>query len=212
MRFIILILIFFPIHFLNAQDYSKTRELRVFEPNKRGTVVKLKKNKSGEIKKLNQIIIEVRLAEDSVNIEEIFMIEEEYVKDYFWALRTTKGVIFKEKKHKTIYEHVLDGTQYYFNKDGRVIYKEQYNKGTKVGQTIGIKYYSNGSLKLIAEVKENTYWNILSYKDPAGEDHNFGDFKNGKGSIIHLNDEGESCLKYMHKNKALWMKNLCEEA
>jgi len=88
---------------------------------------------------------------------------------------------------------------------------EEYDEGIKVGQTIGIKYYSDGSLKLIAEVKENTYWNILSYKDPEGEDHDFGNFKNGTGSIIHLNDDGDSCLKYMHKKKAIWMEDLCEK-
>jgi len=48
---------------LIAQDYLELRELQVFEPDGRGTVVKLKKNKFGEIKKLNQIITEVRLSE-----------------------------------------------------------------------------------------------------------------------------------------------------
>ena len=63
----------------------------------------------------------------------------------------------------------------------------------------------------MAEVKNRRLWNFMKYQYPDGEAYDFGDYKDGEGTVVHLNDEGTPCLECTTINKKITGKSRCEE-
>ena len=189
---------------LFAQDFDSIHILRVWENNPDAVVEKIKRDKNGIIKKLYQFYYEE--GPDS----SYYQITEEYIINKHWCLWREKEIVKKVKKNYTTLNYVLDGKQYQYDKNGRTIFIAEYRMGKLIEPTIGINYYPNGKIKYVAEGKEDQIWNILDYFYPNGETYEFGDFKNGKGSIIYLNDIGEPCISCNFSGNEINGRSLCE--
>ncbi len=201
------IIVFFLLSFqivFGQSDFEK-RTLRVWKDNVDTIQIFLKRYKNGEVKKLIQKYYEIKN-------DTVFVIQEYYKKNKYWELWRYREILKKEKKRSTIYENVMDGSQYSYNEKGKIILLEKYNLGKLIEPSIQYNYYTNGEIKYIAEVIGEDFYNFLSYKFPNGEDYDFGDYKNGIGTYINLNEEGEPCLECTRKKgKKFKGKILCEE-
>lgn len=219
-----------------SQDYSQKRKLEVLDiktpihefefneelsqflfekelGNKPGLefrdsmIYRHKLNKNGEIKHLIQYI-------DVYHDEakgEFTMIKESYKRGKYWEVLRMESQLQKQKKNSTYYIWLRHGKQFYFDEEGKIIAVYAYDMGNIVFPTIEIYYYPSGELKFITETKVNGDWNITSYKYPNGDDYSFGDFVDGQGKIIHLNNEGEPCLECSYDERyKLKERYLCD--
>jgi hypothetical protein len=168
---------------LYAQEIYPIRKLKIFNESIDSTIVKLKMDNDGFIIKLEQQYFE--------NSTEDSYFEEQFKRGKYWALY--HYVFNKDKRRRT--EYVLHGPQLNFDEEGKVISMMIYNMGKEPDVYLSYEYYPDGYAKIISEIKDGRYWNILYYKKPNGTDFHFGDFVNGQGIIIFLNDLGCPCIE-----------------
>ncbi len=180
--------LFFLCH-VEGQELESRRTIRPYRETADTVLVKVKYSKDKIIQYLEQ---EYYTTEN----ENTYLISETYKRNKYWVVHRFKENVLKDKKHSTVLNYVTDGPQYSFNEDGRLESIEQYIDGTMKGFRIFYKYYENGQLKLKAEIKEDKVWNYLVYQYPDGSDYtDFGDYKNGKGTVIHLDETGSPCIE-----------------
>lgn len=195
--------LFLPI-ILAAQEPNNQRTLRPLIQIADTIFVNVKYNKKDEIKYLNQS----HLVHEN---ELTYTIAETYKKNKYWRLFRYREEEEIVNKNKSIINEISEGKQYYFNENGQIIYSYNFVNGEIEEISIGYEYYSNGQLKFIAEIKNDDYWNFKEYRYPDGEEYHFGDFKNGVGTVIHLNEKGEQCLECTMTGKKTIGKILKEE-
>jgi len=183
----------------SGQTIYETRSLRPWVEAADTFYVKIKYTKDNQIKSLYQQYY----YQDG---EDFYTVIENYKQDKHWFLSKYKDVLKKEKSRSTIYSSEPYGKQFSFTEKGMPF---MIGEGDNDETYLFFEYYENGNLKLVSEVKDDLYWNILEYKYPNGKDYDYGDFKDGKGRITHLNDDGDPCLECIdHQKKG---KVLCPE-
>lgn len=158
----------------NGQTITKAREISVGDT----IVVKIKKNRNGVIKHLEQHYINPK----NSNLMQI----EHYKKDRFWILSNLKSV---PTKKKNISEYIYEGEYKHYDSSGRLIILEHYKNNELQPMSITYHYYDDNSLKLMLERQENRIWNILEYNYPNGKSYDYGDFKDGEGSFIPMDGD-----------------------
>ena len=187
-----------------CQDSESKRQLRPFLEQADTFSVQVKYNKQKQIKYLNQ---SYTVYEENTT----YIITEKYKKNKFWTLFRHKEVEKEGRRNRiTLYE-INEGKQYNFNEKGQIIYIFNYHEGEIDEIQIAYKYYENGKLKFIAEIKNNEIWNFIEYRYPNGDKYDFGDPKNGAGTVIHLNEDGEPCIECTIKKNKTVRKVLCDE-
>lgn len=179
---------------LSDYNFGLKRKLRVIQESKDSTVIKLKRDQLGKIKALKQEFYDY-------SSEDVIVYFEDYKKDKWWTISRSKEVLLKDSNGIQTYKSVLDGNQYSFNEDGTIIFLHRFKNNEQIGHSIEISYYPNGNIKFVAEYEKYEFINILTFNYPNGETYDYGDFKNGSGTITWLNDEGEPCLSCRHEFK-----------
>ena len=140
-----------------------------------------------------------------------YRIQESYKKGKYWEVSRYKEVLKKKRNRGAVYKQVLDGFQYSFDDNGKVLYISNYKLDEFQDSYFLFEYYPNGEIKYIAEGRDDLFWNFLEYKFPDGTFHDFGDFKDGEGVVLHLDDKGEPCLECSTLNNKTVGKILCDE-
>lgn len=186
-----------------AQDSSK-RILRVLTETEDTVSVMTRYDKDGTLFYLHQSFL-------SYEKGETYVYYEEYRRNRFWTLWRYKEVLKREKRRTAIYDEILDGAQYQYTEEGLPLYYDQYELGEEISTTIAWEYYPDDELKFVTELKDGSFWNFLEYYLPSGEVHDFGDFHDGQGVVIHLDDEGNPCLECQYVGKKYRGRLLCEE-
>ena len=95
--------------------------------------------------------------------------------------------------------------------DGYPLFMDEYDLGTANAVFQEWEYYPVGTLKYIAEIKDKRYYNYLAYYYPDGSVHDFGDFLNGTGTVVHLDDAGNPCLECQQQDRKVKGRLLCDE-
>ena len=189
---------------LAAQIGESPRALRVLTETADTVAVTVKYNDDGSIRYLFQSYLSYKDGKTYIH-------DEEYRKGKYWTLWQFVEVLKKDRRRVSVYQPVLHGQQYQFTMDGQPLYKEEFEMGTAKPVFQEWEYYPNGTLKYIAEVKDKRYWNYLSYYYPDGTAHDFGDFQDGVGTVLHLDDDGSPCLECQQLGRKVRTKLLCDE-
>lgn len=142
---------------------------------------------------------------------ETYVYYEEFRKNRFWTLWQYKEMLKRERRRYSVYEEVLDGPQWQFTEDGKPLYYNHFTMGSEHPITRYWEYYPSGALKFVAEIKDDDFWNFLAYYRPSGEQHDFGDFADGTGTVLHLDDEGNPCLECQKIGQKTRGRILCDE-
>ncbi len=105
---------------------------------------------------------------------------------------------FKFKKKFSTIEHyeisdgnteIKNGPHLDFNKYGNIRYESTLKDGHKEETLYYFLYYPNRLPKIKYEQKGKTIWNVIEYFLPNGKRYtNFGDLKNGKGTLNMITD------------------------
>lgn len=192
MKSYLILILAFIIH-QNSFGQNLTLDLRVLKisDHESSVINRIKKNRKGEMVRFEQTIHKQQK-------DTLTRIAETYKKDKFWTVRTTRDIIHSEKdiiKEAEDYYVVkeIDETVQEFDQEGKILYDYLYIAGVPKSTYLGYYYYPNGNLKMVAELKGETIWNIILFKNIDGRRHDFGNYKDGSGTIIWLNDNGEPC-------------------
>lgn len=187
-----------------SQDTLNSRSLRPLTEAQDTMEVRVRYAEDGAIQYLLQTYL-------SYQNGETYLHEEEYRKDKFWTLWQYKEVLKKERRRVSVYQPVAHGPQLQYTEQGQILYVDNYDLGEPNPVSLEWEYYPNGSLKYVAEIKDKRYWNFRTYYYPSGEAYNFGDFHNGQGMVIHLDNTGDPCLECQFVGKKVRGKLRCEE-
>lgn len=209
--YLIIILAFFIAHSSSGQTISvQPRALKVISNHDNHTIERLRKNRKGEIIRLEQITLEQRK-------DTLIRTAESYKKDKFWKIWTIRNIIhaevdvIKEPEDYYVIKEVDDKMQDY-DQDGKLMYESFIVEGVPKATYFRYYYYPNGNLKMIAEIKDEEILNILSFKNIDGTKHDYGNYKNGSGTIVWLNDKGEICTEcFYEKLRVISEINYCDE-
>lgn len=185
-----------------AQNHKGKRVLRPLTQEGDTTLVKINYDKSNRIIYLSQKYQEV--------IKDTTYIVAESYRNNFWSLyrfKLVKEVIAND----TITHRIIDGKQYRFNNEGQITHIDNYTNGELDKNSFEAEYYSTGGLKYIIEKNNEGSFNYIDYRYPNGKIYNFGDFKNGQGKVIHLNDKGIPCIESITKGNKIVIKQLCDD-
>jgi len=197
-----IILLFFIAQNSFGQAISRQpRALQLISKHKNYTIERLKKNKKGEIIRLEQITLEQKG-------DTLISVTETYKKNKFWIIRTTRDIIVAEKeiiKEPEGYYVVreIDQKIQELGQSGWVSDEFYYISGSSEAIHYSYYYYPKGNLKLVAELKDGKLWNIITFKKIYGSEHTYGNYKNGVGTISWLNDAGEPCEECSFENHQL---------
>ncbi len=187
----------------DAQEYSN-RTLRVLTEAEDTMSVMARYTKDGTLFYLHQSYLSYEGGETYVHYEE-------YRRNRFWTLWQYKEVLKKERRRVSTYQELSHGPQYQFTEDGKLLYLNHFELGEEDPITKYWEYYPNGAVKFVAEIKDNKYWNFLEYYFPSGDKHEFGDFSNGQGVFVHLDDDGNPCVECQTVGSKSRGRNLCNE-
>lgn len=188
-----------------AQDVLPKRVLRPLVEDQDTMEVRIKYDEAGNIQYLYQSYLSYLDGETYVH-------REEYRRNKYWTLWQYKEVLKRERRRVSVYEEVIHGKQYQYTGEGQVLFMDIYTFGEADPISLEWDYYPNGNLRYRAEIKEKRYWNFPTYRYPSGEPFDFGDFRNGQGNMIHLDDEGNPCLECQIIGRKIRSKLLCDEA
>ena len=189
---------------LVAQQNSHPRLLRACTETADTLEVRVQYDDDGSIRYLFQSYMSYKNGTTYVH-------DEEYRKGKFWTLWQYQEVLKKERRRVSVYKPVLHGPQRQFTMDGHPLYQEEFELGTALPVFREWEYYPDGALKYVAEVKDKRYWNYLNYYYPDGTVYDYGDFHNGTGRVVHLDDDGNPCLECQQLEGKVRGKLLCDE-
>jgi hypothetical protein len=185
-----------------TQNIKENRVLRPLIQERDTTLVKVEYDKSNRIIYLNQKY-------QKIIVDTTFIIVETY-RNNFWSLYKFK-LVKEVIKDDTIIHRSIDGKQYRFNIDGQITHIDNYINGELDKNSFEVEYYSTGGLKYILKKNNEGSFNYLDYRYPNGKIYDFGDFKNGQGKVIHLNDKGIPCIESTTKGNKTEIKLLCDD-
>ncbi|MEL7425186.1 MAG: hypothetical protein AAFN81_19525 [Bacteroidota bacterium] len=192
------------VFFLTAQERPEPRSLSVLTEAADTVDVRVQYDDDGSIAYLFQSYL-------SYDNGLTYIHQEEYKKDKYWTLWQFMEVLKKERRRSSVYKPVLHGKQYQFTMDGYPLFLDEYELGVANDVFQEWEYYPNGTLKYIAEIKDKRYYNYLAYYYPDGSTHDFGDFRNGTGTVVHLDDAGNPCLECQQQDGKAKGRLLCDE-
>ena len=192
---------------LAAQQFEQ-RQLRPIQDGGEGDslVLLLKRDRNGEIKKLEQSYwLEGDWPKKGTKLIET------YKRDSYWYVNQYyEEEIWKSPKKGQI-TYKMQGVQKNFWPDGFIRYAQYFDKGEVSEYWLEYEYYPNGNPKMIWEIKQDTFWNVLEYYWLDGTPfEDYGDFKDGEGKLIFLNDEGEACFECSFFKEVSKGKDLCD--
>ncbi|MEL6656838.1 MAG: hypothetical protein AAFY48_16745 [Bacteroidota bacterium] len=192
------------VFYLTAQERSEPRSLSVLTEEADTVDVRVEYDDDGSIAYLFQSYLSYRNGVTYIH-------QEEYKKDKYWTLWQFMEVLKKERRRSSVYKPVLHGKQYQFTMDGYPLFIDEYDVGSANAVFQEWEYYPDGTLKYIAEIKDKRYYNYLVYYYPDGSAHDFGDFLNGTGTVVHLDDAGNPCLECQQQDRKAKGRLLCDE-
>lgn len=165
------------------------------------SIIKIKRDKKGVIKYLEQHYYNT----DNNDFKKI----ENYRKNRYWTLSNLKLV---PTKQKDVFLWVYEGKMKYYDSFGRLILLENYINDGLQPISITYNYYEDNSIMFILEWKYNELLNVIQYKYPDGKPYDYGDFKNGTGLFIPLNDRDKINISQIHSSLLAFKKFKTVEA
>jgi hypothetical protein len=99
--------------------------------------------------------------------------------------------------------YIRHGKSYSYNSEGQIISIVEYENDVMTAIYTNFDYYLNGQLQRVIEYKskDNSIYNVLDYRFPDGEKYtDYGDLKDGTGTIFFLNEDGGWCKPTVYLN------------
>lgn len=171
-----------------VEDWPLTRTLRVIQEHDDSTVYKVKYDKEGAIKFLDQMYY-------SQVKGELYKFFEVYKKDKYWFIFSAKEVQYKTTDRWEKYRYESQGPSFYYDGSGKLVNVFYSENDKALPESYTLTYYPSGQLKDVFEYRKDILYNIVAYYLPDGSPYDFGDFKNGNGHFVDLNEHGEPCIE-----------------
>jgi len=190
-----------------VEDFDfQSAELIPLQPNEYVFRNKFRSDKKGNITRLDQEFYQV-------DGDDVYLIHESYkLYQHHWRKYRFKEIRYTTDSGGIDYYYQTDGYQVHYDSIGRPIAYNHYIEGEKSQLKRIIEYYPSGQIHFIMEIKDDAYWNVIDYYYPDGKPYDYGDFQNGEGQIIWLDETGNPCLICnMGGKKPKLAKILCEE-
>ncbi|MEL6637783.1 MAG: hypothetical protein AAFR05_13615 [Bacteroidota bacterium] len=172
-----------------------TVELRILKYEADTIRMDLKFDKAGRIKYLEQCY-------DVIENGKTYVYWEEYRRGRFWYHYRLEEVPTKWKDGEvTASELSTEGTQYRYDEEGRIWLVYHFVGDELVEPIYEYGYYANGQLQFIVELRDYQVYNFVEYFDTDGQDFDYGDFRDGVGDFLMLDEAGNPCLSCAGRKK-----------